>query len=1205
MSLPNPHGSASGQIAHNSIYDTGVTPGSTGGKFIGFGEEGTSYITNRANWALSENIDYVYQVMAADRAIPAGASFTSAGQNTFQITDDVWVGDSGYPASEAEGLLMLFAITDDQYNELTDGSGNEVRVAVVRDSTNVTNVYKNDGDADGFETNTVITFKTVDSSGVDVQNPYTIPAAQAVRVLYGSRSSFENLPTDALVKFKLQSATEVEAGAFLQDGTKKMTGDADWDGNSLLNPDQVLGKAGADMTVRSRQTLFLVGDSEFYLKDANLGGFGAALSEPVIGTSIYGGYSSIVGSLNSRAMISERYLGNRLLAKNSNLTFTDGTGAVAWPTHQAVINGEVVQIASGSITATNNPSAIFTAVINNSGTVVERSPSTLLPTDIPLASYTWNGAAFTRKIDIRWHYLGTTRHIEITCGDDDTTDFKSSELNQAVALACELAISSLSSMPVVRVIGRGYAPSTAPYKITLTAPIQILGNGWDRSVIASDETNGHTVDFIDCAGYRLIMKDLLVLNSANSPASTLGAIKNAGSWSVFSGVRFQKDPGTYEEPFANALLWTQAADHVLIENCHTYNGSDNAFVMGSNAALDTAYLTDSVIRDCYVESPSVYGVVANGDGNVISNVRIQTGTTTYGFVGGNDTLVDHCRVRMTGASSSAACVYYAPVTGASHHNGLVVRDSSFIRCAGKGVMAAAINDVGMRARVVVRGCRFNQVTRPFDFTAIVAVHATSSVLIDGNETYDSDDFIAGFENIWHCQFSNNTCNGVNGDGVNVGGNAGCKVLANFFEGWGGVGLNLHLITVAVGAPWVEIKDNFFGSTGAPLSSIQVDIWRKCGISGNSFAGSADVNVGLRLNSWFWFGIDLPAAVDCPITNNAFTGHAAAGIHVTRGTAAAAYFNGAIISNNSFIATPNTGYSVHVDNVEGVTIANNEFSASAGCAVRINGAGAGGADNHVTGNRFKAVLGQTSNSPYGYAVVAVLRTSAGGARNCVVSDNIFHECGSATPVVSYEQSIILVDGAGYVQVCNNHIVGLTGGSSAADQGDMSHGIYLGPGYCEHGMVNGNYIFKDVSIAGTVADRFYGIRAEGDAISMVGNHVVFVGTQPDANKSDVLYGIIVGTSHTKIALFSNYVDTNCVIAGITLQKSYFMQNGFSVAVGNYADGGDMDFTGTNKLLVGNFHMTGGAFLYTNSALNMPDTTSAYLASGRTPMADVNQL
>jgi len=1203
MSLPNPHGNASGQIAHNSIYDTGATPGSTGGKFIGFGEEGTSYITNRANWALSENIDYVYQIMAADRAIPAGASFTSAGQNTYQITDDVWVGDSGYPVSEAEGLLMLFAVVDDQYNELTDGSGNEVRVAIVRNSANVTNVYKNDtAPVDGFETNPVITFKTVDSSGVDVQNPYTIPAAQPVRILYGSKSSFESLPTDALVKFKLQSATEVEAGAFLQDGTKKMTGNGDWDGNSLLNPDQIVGEAGADLLVRSQQDLNLQGDLGCFLKDQFL-----ATKIPVSQsgeTGINGYYTSLVGSLNSKSNVAAAFHGNKLLSRSGSLVFTDLTGNVAWPTLTAVIDGERRLISAGSLTATSG--SLFIAVLTAAGSVVERTPWSVVATDVPLAAYVWSGAAFTKKVDIRWAYNGNTRNVEITCGDAaDSVDFSDTELDKAVELACALSAMTEGAVPTIRIIGRVSGPAVATPTITLTAPISIVGNGREHSFIKSDEVNGDTVNFIDCAGHRLVMKDLTVVHSGDQQAGTLGAIVNAGSWSVFSNVKFMRDASTYDAVFGNALLWTSAADHVVVENCHNDDAAGNAFVMGSNAAFTTAYLTDSVVRDCYLEYGSIggdYGVVANGDGNVISNVRIGTGLSTYGFVGGNDTLIDHCRVRMTGAASSAACVFYKPISSASHHNGLVVRDSSLLRCAGKGILADAINDVGMRGRVEVRGCRLNQVAKPFDFSALVAVHASTTILIDGNEVYSSDEFIASFENVWHCQFSGNTCNDVNGDGVWVGGNAGCKILHNFFEGYGSVGTWQNIIGVSVGGPWVEIRDNFFGSTGAPAATIQVDVWRRCGISGNTFAGSANAAIGLQLNSWFWLLVDLPAALNCVVSGNLFSAHGEAAIKVTRGTAAAQYFNGSTIAGNHFSGIPDTGWGVLVVESDATSICNNDFAYSDGCAIRIYGA-SGAKRNHITGNHFSNVLGKTSNAPYGNAVVAVL--SAGGAHSTVISDNNFLDCGSSTPIASYVQSIILVDGGDYTQVCNNRITGLTGGSSAADQGDESHGIYLGPGYCDRSMVNGNCIVNDVSVTGKVADRFYGIRLEGEGISATSNRIVFVGVQSDANKSDVLYGILVGTSHTNIALYTNYVDTNCTIAGITIQRTYLMQNDFSTAVGNFGDGGDMDFTGSNKLLIGNMHMTVGSFLYTMNATNSPDPMTTYSASALVPMNNTNVL
>jgi len=213
MALPNPHGSASGQIGHNSSFDVGVTPGSVGGKFVGFGEQGTSAVANRAAWALSQNIDYVYQnVVAKNLAFRQMVAFTSTGLSTYQITGTVFCGDVTYPggpASDPEGMFLLFSVLDDQYNELSDALGNEVRVKVVRETTNTTDVYKT-----GFIVNPVLTFHTVDPvTGVEVTNPYPIPNATNVKLLYGRQGTLEAVPTDAFTRHTINSGNEAEAGA--------------------------------------------------------------------------------------------------------------------------------------------------------------------------------------------------------------------------------------------------------------------------------------------------------------------------------------------------------------------------------------------------------------------------------------------------------------------------------------------------------------------------------------------------------------------------------------------------------------------------------------------------------------------------------------------------------------------------------------------------------------------------------------------------------------------------------------------------------------------------------------------------------------------------------------------------------------------------------------------------------------------------------
>ena len=59
--LPYPHGIAAGDIGHQANIDLSATPGSTGGRFVGYGEDAVDSIFNRAPWALSENLELVRQ----------------------------------------------------------------------------------------------------------------------------------------------------------------------------------------------------------------------------------------------------------------------------------------------------------------------------------------------------------------------------------------------------------------------------------------------------------------------------------------------------------------------------------------------------------------------------------------------------------------------------------------------------------------------------------------------------------------------------------------------------------------------------------------------------------------------------------------------------------------------------------------------------------------------------------------------------------------------------------------------------------------------------------------------------------------------------------------------------------------------------------------------------------------------------------------
>lgn len=1188
MSLPNPHGSASGQIAHNSVYDTGVTPGSTGGKFIGFGEEGTSYVTNRSNWALSENIDYVYQIMAMDRAIPAGASFTSSGQNTYQIVDDVWVGDAGYPVSEAEGLLMLFAVMDAQYNELTDVSGHEVRVAIVRDSTNVTNAYKN-----GFENNPVITFKTVDSSGADVQNPYTILNAQSVRILYGSKSNFEGLPIDALVKFKLQSATEVEAGAFLQDGTKKMTGNADFDGHSLLNPDQVLGQSGAGMEIHSQQDLILRGDTGCHLKDQFLS---AALSLSEVGEAdVNGVHNSIVGAINGQLDVSVAYFGNRCLNRDGSLAFTDGTGQVAWPTLQVAIDGERRVVAAGSYIATNNGSVIFVAAVDATGTVVERASYALLPTDIPLAAYTWDGGAFTRKVDIRWAYNGTSRHLEVTCGES-MCDFAHTELDKAIELVCRLsaaAIDGQAHMPRVRVIGAVVAPSAAPYNIKLSGPVEIVGAGPALSIISSDDTNGDSVDLFDCAGFRVVVKDISIRHSGAAQASTLGAFKNAGDGSIFQNIKFDKDSGGLNIGFANAFHWTLERANILIEQIEVVELTWG-FILGSDSTYATAYLTESRIRDCRLNgwgASASHGIVANGDGNIIENVTFTAGVNDYAIVAGNDTLIDRCKIIMSGAGGvTPAAVLYKPLSSGVYHKSTIIRDSFFMHC-GDGVQCTSLT--GIRGHLIVRGNYFNAVDRPINFSSVGTPGPGSNVLVEGNDIHNTLEYVALLTADMRYVVANNVCTAVGGAGIVVGIAVNAKVFGNVIEGYGNAGAYDNAIAVVYLAGSVHVTNNQIGDVGAPAGSTMIELNMPATIANNHIIGSGQADYGIRTIPSGIAG--LATSIENKILGNTIAGQLVAGVRIAGGSNY--YYNGSRIAHNRLPSFGVGAIGVEVDNAEGVVIDGNTFGGDSGAlvpylgrAIYIHGTGSAGSVNcQIINNHLKNVKGASGS--LGSPRIIEVTGDGNGCSNIMIANNHLQECGTSDPahfVVGTNQRLIHVYAAPNYQIRGNHISQLTGMSSGVSNSDECIAIYV---YGGPGQIDGNYIYHNFAVAGYVADTMVGIEvATATLVSVTNNRLHFTGTQGDANKSDVVYGINCG-ANAKLLVVGNTVTGSWNVPLVTTSRAIVVDGNACTVTGNAADGGtdhSIWVSGAGGVCIGNIQMGGGEVTW-NMGTNLPSAAT----------------
>jgi hypothetical protein len=316
----------------------------------------------------------------------------------------------------------------------------------------------------------------------------------------------------------------------------------------------------------------------------------------------------------------------------------------------------------------------------------------------------------------------------------------------------------------------------------------------------------------------------------------------------------------------------------------------------------------------------------------------------------------------------------------------------------------------------------------------------------------------------------------------------------------------------------------------------------------------------------------------------------------------------VIEGNHFIGIPDGGRCVLVDNVSFVDIRGNDFTDCGGSGVRVVGTSAAmGTNVHITENRFNNMAGRTSNSPYNYAVVGIHGTYT---HNYVVAMNRFINCGSTTGSAGLNQSVINVDGGDAGQILYNYIDGLVGISSASDQGDYSHGIYVGPGYSDNSQIIGNYVIKNFATTGQCSDKFYGIRCEGANLHITNNRVYFYGTAADTNNPDLVYGLLIGSSHQGMMVGVNYFDVACFVSGITLQRAMFVNNDFSCMVGNYGRGGDMDFTAYNVLIVGNYSGSGGSVVVASSALNYPDTQEPYSnatddpnGSQRYPMYDVN--
>jgi parallel beta-helix repeat protein len=421
------------------------------------------------------------------------------------------------------------------------------------------------------------------------------------------------------------------------------------------------------------------------------------------------------------------------------------------------------------------------------------------------------------------------------------------------------------------------------------------------------------------------------------------------------------------------------------------------------------------------------------------------------------------------------------------------------------------------------------VDRPFDFSAPIATADRSYVLIDGNVVENTNEFIAQFENIKRVRFINNHCRNIGGDGIVVGVGAGCLTNNNYIEGYGSAGTHQTAVFVALGLPTVSISGNQIGSVGGPATSYQLDIRRKCIITDNHIVGSSTL-YGICLYSYAHVVWDFAAGIECTVSGNLITGQIS-GIMVIRGDATVAYYNGSRITNNHF--SGQTGSGVYVYDAMGVVVEGNEFGPMNGVATWVRGTAAGGSSTQIVGNKYTNVEARGVGS-----AIRIENLGSSGASGCLISGNHLEECGTQhnpSLVTSMGNFVIRTD-ADETSIVGNFIKHLTGGNNPLVLDDESIGIKVSVG-TNRCLVQGNFITKDFSLAGHVAESFIGIRIASEECLCQGNMIDFRGTQASVY-SAVVVGIYCESNNC--ALIGNMVRGSWARSAGSFTSSYAIKS-----------------------------------------------------------------
>lgn len=1182
MPLPYPHGSSAGQIAHNSFYDTGVTPGSTGGKFIGWGEEGTSGNANRAHWALSENIDYLYTKMSADKAIPKGQAVASGhgGIGKYHLSGDVFVGDASYPGSagvgDPEGMLLLFAVMDENYDELTDGDGHEVIVNIVRDTTETTGVYKTSG---GFATDPWIYFEANGS-------PYTIPDAQEIRILYGEKGNMENLPVDAFTRFKLNSAAEAQAGVVLQDGTRPMTGDFNLDGHKVINADEVLGETGSnDLLVRAYQHLRLQGDQKVYLKDQNLTGNGVELAQPGdygIYDTGFGEHYSLVKSLNSKTHATEGlcYLG--LAAGYLNTVSMPGTGGViSWANTGIMASGEHFLTPAGSLNVASpmQPSGWY-YLATDGFSMYLRSSGSLQTGDVALYYFNWDGVNIVEYRKLARQYNGRADAMEITVGGRGA-DFSSSQLQEALNYAAHVgSVSSTADVPGSTVI-KIKTGATWSTTLQIRCDIIIRGEGTGRTLLRSN--CGTNNDAIKGNNFKVVMEDLTIQQDSDEMVGWVAMIRDFGEWSIFRNLRLTAGT-SFNRGFSVAFLVDASgnADFSTFENIEAETIT-TGFIRSNESGLTSPKMDYAKIKNCSVSLRTAsYGLWIAGSNNDVSGCKFLPQAGAPGYFN------DHGIVIGPGGSVRDTYIYMNNPTGSGQgircrqeisQDSYTVIDHCRIDGCDAGVVIdqnttawrTAVNILNTSFNYVDEGCQLQPASVSPDSFVNVMGCTFSDVSVVGVRINNANLRVR----ISHCHF-------VDQLGMCVYSQAGPTQVSHcYFEGWGTGGPLNNCVDFNVLSGAHTVNGCVFGS-GAPSGGSYISTAAPVSVYGNQISGPGGTNTNK--------GIQLVGGSDDSFVGHNIIADVNTGIRV-EGTNLVFIFGAHNrIEGNRFWGIPENGYGILVDGAEFQLIIGNEFAGCTGVGIKIQHLSGGvlgdAKGNLIANNSFLNVQGKTSGTD---RVIWVEEGANGSGRMTSILGNKLYTCGHTDVGSSYQYQIN--GDAADCLVANNYVAWLQGATS-----DVVAAInWSGP--CS---LVGNYVMHDMSnVFVSRPGAMYGVVCHAQESLVANNFIDFKNTSPDIYPTSV-YAVYVSVSH--VAIIGNCIRGWAQTGGTPNNESIFasnLQNG--LLVGNWCEQHRIYYDGQFTPSVGNYG--GLVSIVRNAVVNLYPENTAYNATAQSIFTDVN--